>query len=167
MGSKDKRARAEPTGGGALSAMITEPPSAAKLTLIRDFLRLVGLQARIDTGAFLERHVGALLQDLAEHHPSMRFGDAFSAPMAALREAYAKHREAWQAEYESHANWEFTEEELREIVRFFDSAAGRHYLEGRWRMDAYIGTNTERIEIEIVAEARRLLRLPPANAPSP
>lgn len=81
----------------------------------------------------------------------------FEARMAALKKAYAKHRSEYQQAYESHVNWEFTEEELAEIVAFLERPAGKHYLDGRWRMEAYVGTNTEELEERIVAEAQASL----------
>lgn len=54
-------------------------------------------------------------------------------------------------------NWEFTEEELATIVTFLESRVGGHYLDGRWRMEAYSDTNTEDVEQGIVAEAQATL----------
>jgi hypothetical protein len=79
--------------------------------------------------------------------------DGFARRRAALINAYARHRAEYQREYESHVNWEFSEDELREIVGFLERPVGRHFLEGRWRMDAYVGTNAEQIEEQIVTEA--------------
>lgn len=162
MGSKDESARsASSQKTGSLSALITDPPSPAKLELIREFLRVVGIQADIDSGDFLVRNAGPLFERLGKFAGSMKYGEAFSAPMRALRQAYAKHRLAWQREYEEHINWEFAEDELREIVRFFGSAARQHYLESRGRTAAYVATNTEALEAEVIAEARRILELQP------
>lgn len=83
--------------------------------------------------------------------------DGFGRRRAALIDAYERHRADYQKEYESHVNWEFTEDELREIVGFLERPAGRHFLDGRWRMDAYVGTNTEEIEEQIVREAMAAL----------
>lgn len=83
--------------------------------------------------------------------------EGFTRRRAALINAYARHRDEYQREYESHVNWEFTEDELREIVGFLEGPVGRHFLDGRWRMDAYVGTNTEEIEEQIVREAMAAL----------
>ena len=79
--------------------------------------------------------------------------DGFDKRMTALRNAYSKHRAEYQQAYEDHVNWEFTEVELGEMVAFLESPVGKHYLEGRWRMEAYVGTNTEDLEEQIVKEA--------------
>jgi hypothetical protein len=73
--------------------------------------------------------------------------------MAALTTAYAKHRAEYQEAYESHVNWEFTESELAQIVTFLESPVGKHFLDGRRRMEAYVGTDTEDLEEQIVKEA--------------
>ena len=59
----------------------------------------------------------------------------------------------WQEEYESHINWEFAESELAQVVAFLEAPVGQHFLDGRWRMDAYISTNTEELVEQIVEEA--------------
>ena len=46
-----------------------------------------------------------------------------------------------------------TEAELAEIVAFLERPVGKHFLDGRWRMEAYTGTNTEEMEEQIVKEA--------------
>jgi hypothetical protein len=136
------------------SPQIDEPPSPAKRELIRRFLRATGIQRQIDSGSFLERHAMPGTPLFARHGgDGATFGEAAHAALSALRAAYEKHRPVWQEEYERHANWEFTEEELERIVRFLEGQAGQHFLEGRWRMDAYIGTNTEALVEEIVREA--------------
>jgi hypothetical protein len=84
-------------------------------------------------------------------------GESFARRRTALINAYARHRVEYQREYESHVNWEFTEDELREIVGFLERPVGRHFLDGRWRMDAYVGTNTEELEEQIVREAMAAL----------
>ncbi|WP_293382658.1 DUF2059 domain-containing protein [Phenylobacterium sp. SCN 70-31] len=144
------------------AAMIPEPPSPAKLDLIRRLLRASGLQADIDRGGFLDTYGRAgsqLFKDLAEARPDLTLGDAMQLPMEHLRQAYLPHRQVWQDEYEGHLNWEFTEDELREIVAFLESTSGQHYLTARWRMNAYISTNTEGLVDEIIREARRRLGL--------
>ena len=140
----------------APSAQIEEPPSPSKRDLIKRFLRAVGRQDELDTGSFLERHAmpgGAMWQVPAEGQLSESLMDGFTRRRAALVEAYERHRADYQEEYESHVNWEFTEYELREIVGFLEQPAGKHFLEGRWRMDAYVGTNTEEMEEQIVRDA--------------
>jgi len=79
--------------------------------------------------------------------------DGFDKRMRALTTAYAPHRAEYQQAYESHVNWEFTEAELAEIVTFLERPVGKHFLDGRWRMEAYTGTNTEEMEEQIVKEA--------------
>ena len=136
------------------SAQIEEPPSESKRDLIKRFLCATGIQTRIDTGSFLERYAfpgTRLFMQLAEK--GVTFGEGARQAMQALRVAYEPHRQTWQEEYEGYVNWEFGEGELRQIVDFLETAEGQHFLEGRWRMDAYIGTNTEDIVEQIVAEA--------------
>lgn len=77
----------------------------------------------------------------------------FELRFKALKAAYEKRRAIYQQTYEDHLNWEFTETELKEIVTFLEKPVGQHYLEGRWRMEAYTNTNTEDMETEIVKEA--------------
>jgi hypothetical protein len=142
------------------SAQIDEPPRPAKLELIRRFLKATGVQQQIDTGSFLERYAflgGPLLASGAEIDGAT-FKGAVESAFAALRNAYEPHRHVWQEEYESHVNWEFTEHELELIVAFLEASEGQHFLEGRWRMDAYIGTNTEDLVEEIVAQAQSSVR---------
>lgn len=150
-----------PDSDAASSAMVDEPPSASKLDLIRRYLRVTGLQRRIDTGSFLERFAmpgGRLTKAVAAGRDTISFRDAFRIPMAALLRAYEPHRHVWHEEYERHLNWEYTEDELLQIVSFLESDAGRHYLEGEWRMNAYIGTNTEDLLEQIVREAEADVR---------
>lgn len=145
----------------APSAMVEEPPSPAKLELIRRYLRLTGTQRRIDSGSFLERYAfpgGRLSEAMAERGGEITFHDLFDIPMAALRRAYEPHRQVWQEEYERHVNWEYTEDELREIVAFLETNAGRHFLDGEWRMNAYVGTNTEELLEQIIREAEASVR---------
>jgi len=140
----------------APSAQINMPPSPAKLDLIRRFLRAIGQQARLDTGSFLERYAipgGAMWQPSNGASRPETLAGGFDRRKAALINAYARHRADYQQAYERHVNWEFTEDELREIVAFLERPVGRHFLDGRWRMDAYVGTDTEEIEEQIVREA--------------
>jgi len=143
--------------------MDVEPPSASKLALIREFLRLNGTQGEIDRGDFLSRlgaFTGPLATELLAANPTITYGEVLSAPGAAVLRAYGKHRQTWQDEYERHVNWEFTEQELEALVAFMTGAVGRHYLDSRWRMKAYVGSNTEHLLDEIAAEARGYLGLP-------
>ena len=135
------------------SAMNLEPPSPSKAKLIGEFLRLTGIQAKIDEGGFFDRCCGPGGLVFAALPPDTLYGDASKIARAAVRTAYAPHRSTWQSEYEQHVNWEFEEAELGEIVSFLASPAGEHYREGMWRMNAYIGTNTEHLSEEIVREA--------------
>lgn len=140
----------------APSAQISVPPSPAKLDLIRRFLRAIGQQSRLDTGSFLERYAmpgGPMWQDSSGASQTETFAGGFDRRKAALINAYARHRADYQQAYERHVNWEFTEDELREIVTFLERPVGRHFLDGRWRMDAYVGTDTEEIEEQIVRDA--------------
>lgn len=137
------------------AAQIEEPPSPSKLDLIRRFLRATAIQQDIDEGSFLGRFAvpgGLVYQSAAKG--DVTFRDATEAAFSALRSAYEAQRHVWQEEYESHVNWEFTEQELEQIVAFLEDPVGQHFLEGRWRMDAYIGTNTEDLIDQIVAEAQ-------------
>lgn len=139
------------------SAQITEPPSPAKLRLIQQFMQLTGLQRRLDTGSFLERYAlpgGPMWQPSATGSQDLAtFRQLLETRIAALNRAYARHRATYQREYEHHINWEFTEAELEEIVAFLSRPAGQHYLGGSWRMEAYVGTNVEELEEQIVREA--------------
>jgi hypothetical protein len=92
-------------------------------------------------------------QATADEGHAESFAVGFHRRKAALLNAYARHREEYQQEYEGHVNWEFAEDELRDIVHFLERPAGRHFLDGRWRMEAYVGTNTKKIEEQIVKEA--------------
>ncbi len=138
------------------AAQIDEPPSPTKLELIRRLLKAAGIQERIDTGSFVD-HLAIQLMPKAAGD-GVTFKAATDAAFAAVRGAYAKHRDVWQEEYESHVNWEFTEEELQQIVEFLEAPVGQRFLEGRWRMDAYIGTNTEELTEQIFWEAEESLR---------
>jgi hypothetical protein len=145
----------------APSAQINEPPSLAKLKLIRQFLQLIGLQDRLDSGSFLERYAipgGAMWAVTPGAATTETFGDGFKVRFDALKAAYSKRRANYQKTYEDHLNWEFTEAELNEIVSFLGKPVGKHYLDGRWRMDAYTATNTEDMEEEIVKEAMASLK---------
>lgn len=152
----------EPKNDPTNSAQIEEPPSASKRQLIREFLKLTGIQDKIDNGSFLEMYAvpgGPLFTKAAANGAT--FKQAADRSFDALRKAYAPHRPVWQSEYESHVNWEFTEEELTEIVAFLRRPSGQHYLRGRWRMDAYISTNTEEIVEQIVSDAEASLSKKP------
>ncbi len=135
------------------SAMNLAPASAAKLTLIREFMRVTGLQTRLDSGSQLERY--AYIPELGWSGSDGQFAllDIFAKRLAALQTAYAHYRPIFQEQYEGHINWEYTEQELRQMVEFFSSPVGQHYLDGSWRTDAYAGTNLEDVEQALVEEA--------------
>lgn len=146
----------QPTRTLAPSAQIDEPPSPSKLLLIRRFLRAIGRQDQLDSGSFLERYAlpsGPMWQVSSGRGATETLKDGFEKRMTALRTAYAPHRAEYQQAYESHVNWEFTEAELAEIVAFLERPVGKHFLDGRWRMEAYVGTNTEETEEQIVKDA--------------
>jgi len=145
----------------APSAQLEKPASPAKLALIRRFIKAIGLQDKLNTGSFLERYAvpgGPMWTISSGQALSETLSGAFEKKMTALRDAYAQHRAEYQEAYEDHLNWEFTEAELSEIVGFLERSVGQHYLAGRWRMEAYVGTNTEDLEAQIVAEAQANLR---------
>ena len=142
------------------AAKIEAPASAEKLVLIRQFLRAIGRQDQLDSASFLERYAipGGVMWPIkpgSQITEDLRSG--FERRMSALKSAYEKHRATYQKAYEDHVNWEFTEDELAKIVTFLESRVGKHYLDGRWRMEAYTETNTEDIEQGIVAEAQASL----------
>jgi hypothetical protein len=139
----------------APSAQIDTPPSPPKLRLIRRYLRAIGLQDQLDSGSFLERYAlpGGPMWQVTNSHVSNAFKEGFEQRFAALKNAYASHRAEYQEAYEHHVNWEFTEAELAQIVSFLESPVGKHYLDGRWRMEAYVGTETEDMEQQIVKNA--------------
>lgn len=140
----------------APSAQIEEAPSTSKLQLIKRFMRAIGLQDQLDTGSFLERHAmlgGALWEAPSDEPLTETLLGGFEMRFKALKAAYEKRRAVYQRTYEEHLNWEFTEIELQEIVTFLESPVGQHYLDGRWRMEAYSTTNTEDMEAEILKEA--------------
>lgn len=143
------------------SAMKGELPSPSKLALIRRFLIANGTQNEIDSGSFLQGFAlpgSPLAMVAAGASGEITFRQSFELPMKALMAAYEKHRSTWQEEYERHVNWEFEEEELSLIVSFLESTTGQHFLEGRWRIRAYIGTNTEDLIEQIIADAEVALR---------
>ena len=141
----------------APSARIETPPTEEKLELIRRFMTVVGIQSRLDSGSFLERY--AFVPELGWHEVASESRkesnllDGLTGRIEALKAAYERYRPVYQSEYEEHLNWEFTEDELRQMIAFFDSAVGKHYLDGTWRMEAYTGTNMEETEQALVAEA--------------
>ena len=138
------------------SAEVATPANATKLSLIRRYLRAIGRQDQLDTGSFLERYAipfGPMSQALKARDPTETLKGGFEKRMRALTNAYAKYRVEYQQAYEDHVNWEFTEAELTAIVGFLESPVGKHFLDGRTRMDAYVGTNTEDLEAQIVREA--------------
>ena len=38
-------------------------------------------------------------------------------------------------------------------MAFLERPVGKHFLDGRWRMEAYVGTGTEEMEEQIVKDA--------------
>ena len=138
--------------------MNEEPPSAEKLALIREFMRVAGIQSRIDSGNSLERF--AMVDQLGWQDPDEEVSilDAVfnRKRVEALKSVYERYKSIYQEEIESHLNWEFTQAELREMVEFFGSPTGQHYFGGTWRMNAYTNTNLEEIEEQIVLEAVQL-----------
>lgn len=151
----------------APSAMIETQPSEEKLQLIRRFMRASGLQARLDSGSFLERY--GLNEDLnwQEGRATITITQMLTGPMKALKTVYEKYKPAYQEAYESHINWEFTDDELRQMIAFLESPVGQHFLDGTWRMDAYTGTNMEETEEALVTEAVAFYRSQVANPDSP
>lgn len=124
-------------------------------------MRAIGLQERLDTGSFLERYAipgGPLWNDPSEEVVNNSLAGGFEVRFKALKAAYERRRAIYQQAYEDHINWEFAEAELSEIVTFLEKPVGQHYLDGRWRMEAYTNTNTEDVEAEIVKEAAVILR---------
>lgn len=144
----------------APSGQIAEPPSQSKRLLIKQFLTLIRLQDQLDTGSFLDHYAmpgGPLWKVKSGENLIEPLGDGFKIRSEALKAAYAKRQAIYQKAYEDHLNWEFTEAELREIVGFLGQPVGQHYLDGRWRMEAYTNTNTEDLDAEIVSEAASTL----------
>ncbi len=144
----------------APAAQIETTASVTKTALIGRFLRAIGRQDQLDSGSFLERYAmpGGVMWPITKGlQPAEDFVGEFERRMSALKKAYEERRVTYQQACESHVNWEFTEEELSKIVEFLESPVGKHYLDGRWRMEAYTDTNTEDIEQEIVAEAQASL----------
>jgi hypothetical protein len=123
-------------------------------------LTLIRLQDQLDSGSFLDRYAvpgGPLWKAKSGENLTELLGEGFRIRSEALKSAYAKRRVIYQQAYEDHLNWEFTEAELGEIVGFLSKPAGQHYLDGRWRMEAYTNTNTEDLEAEIVSETASTL----------
>ncbi len=140
----------------AASAQITKPPSPTKLKLIKQFMNLIGLQQQIDSGSFLEHYAlpgGPMWAATPTEGNIENFSQVFKKKLDALKAAYVTRRPKYQQAYEEHLNWEFTEAELKVIVKFLSTPVGKHYLDGRWRMEAYTNTNTEDMEAEIVNDA--------------
>lgn len=144
----------------APSAQIEGPASPSKQRLIRRYLQLIGRQDQLDTGSFLERYTipGGPMWKLSNGQ-ALTEGLAadYEKRMTALRNAYTKHRATYQKAFDDHVNWEFTEAELAEIVAFLERPVGKHFLDGRCRMEAYVGTDTEDLEEQIVREAMAIL----------
>lgn len=156
----------EPYDSNHSSAQIETPPSAEKLQLIRRFMHATGLQARLDDGTFLERYAFVQELDWQEGRTTTNVLEALTGPIDALKSVYDKYRPSYQEAFESHINWEFTDEELSQMVAFLESPVGQHYLDGTWRMEAYTATNMEETEEALVNEAIALYRSQ-AAAPDP
>jgi hypothetical protein len=144
--------------GIAPSAQIGAPPTETKQKLILRFMDLTGLQHDIDSGSFLEYLAlpgGPLSNGVEGPATDQVTLEEFLTPamQGRFKAVYAKYRPDFQREYEAHLNWEFSEDELARIVEFLASPLGKHYLDGSWRMGAYVGTNTEHLVEQIVAEA--------------
>jgi len=135
------------------SAMNEQPASSEKHALILRFMCATGLQDEIDSGSFLERYAVNPRLDWQNGTGETTIIEMFTGPIEALRTEYEQYRERYQEEFENHINWEYTEEELRQLVTFFESPVGQHYIEGDWRMRAYSATNLEEIEWELVQKA--------------
>ena len=145
----------------ANSAMIETPPSPEKTKLIAEFLCLSETQRKIDNGQAVE---AMAIQDGFEALKANSdaggrvLGPLTGGPLTivsdAYQSAYLRHKAEFQSEFERHVNWEFSESELRTINAFLGSAAGKHYLAGNWRMNAYVVTNTEDLVLKIAAEAK-------------
>lgn len=149
----------------APAVRIESAATAEKLELIRRFMIVAGIQSELDSGRFLERY--ALSPEFGWIEGSVESWEKRGARrrkesnlmidiigrIEALKAAYKKYRPVYQTEYEKHLNWEFTEDELRQMVDFFDSPVGKHYLDGIGRIGGYIGTNMEETEKALVAEA--------------
>jgi hypothetical protein len=144
------------------AAQIDQAPNPSKLRLIREFLKLTGVQEKIDSGSFLEMYALPGQPVFASAASGgATFKEAVERGFAALQTAYSPHKHVWQEGYESHLNWEFTEEELAQIVAFLRTPAGQHYLVGRWRTEAYTETNTEKLVEQIVRDAAASLTKKP------
>lgn len=143
------------------SAQVEQAPSPLKLQLIKRFMHAIGLQDQLDTGSFLERYAipgGPMWKVASGEVLAEDLTSGFKVRFNALKAAYEKRRSVYQKAYEDHLNWEFTEIELSEIVTFLEKPIGQHYLDGRWRMEAYTNTNTEDMEAEILTEATDILQ---------
>jgi len=138
------------------AAQIQDAASSSKLQLIKRFMRAIGLQDQIDSGSFLAHYAmpGGPMWDAPSGQPlTENLTNGFERRFDMLKAAYKQRRSTYQTAYEDHLNWEFTEAELQQIVTFLEAPVGKHYLDGRWRMEAYTNTNTEDLEREIVEEA--------------
>ncbi|MEN7538157.1 hypothetical protein [Aurantiacibacter flavus] len=147
------------------SAMNEQPANAEKQALIRRFMAATGLQRELDSGSFLERYALNSQLDWNSGTAATTLFEAITGPIEALKAEYEHVRPTYQEEFERHINWEYTEEELRQLVAFFESAVGQHYIDGDWRMRAYSATNLEDIEGELVRKA--VARYQQAHSPQP
>ena len=133
------------------SVWYVEPPTPEKARLILEFLRLSGLQAKIDSGDVVDHLISQIWP--AFRSAPLVHGTFISAPRKAFDAAYASRRQVWQDEYENHMHQTFDENELSAMNAFFASPVGQRYVDDQWRMKAFISSNTEDIQEEIVAEA--------------
>ena len=93
--------------------------------------------------------MAALKQPSLDREPVRRFQKANGRADKHLRKASSQYQQA----YEHHVNCEFTEAELVEIIGFLERQVDKHFLDERWRMEAYVETNVEELEEQIVKEA--------------
>lgn len=143
------------------SAAGEAPPSPEKQKLIAEFLDLTGISGRISSASLMDVYAasdgGRAM--MANAGPDGAYhGDLIDGPMGlvlkAYKDAFRKHADDFRKAYAAHVNWEFTDGELRQINGFLSSKVGRHYLEGEWRMRAYVGTDTEDLTWQVAAEAK-------------
>ena len=138
-------------------------PSSSKIDLINRYLDATGWTARIEGVGIFERFTlpssdNPLFAAAMERNEAESLPATLDRMTAAVERHYAPHREDFRNLYVSHVHWEYEEAELRQIVEFLESPAGRHYRDGNWRMEAYNDTNTEDDVAEIIAAAAADLR---------
>ena len=126
--------------------------SASKPDLICRFLKATGIQEQIEHGDFLRGFADEVKLRIVRAGGMPPSPGLREAVLSALRDAYEKHRDVWQEDYEKRVDRVFSEDELRDVVAFLDKPAGQHFLEGLWRMEEYIVAKRELIE-QICREA--------------